>query len=147
MRRIRYVHACMPGHSSLPASAYGTMPAALSLSTSASNSSHVAGGAVMPAWVNRSLLYQKPIIPRSQGTPYCLPLYWYWLSAPGLIVSFHDAMASVMSWSLPASAWAAMVPPPHDWKRSGMSLPCMVVASLDLKASFSRTVMLILTLG
>ena len=27
-----------------------------------------------------------------------------------------------MSWSSPASAWAAMVPPPHDWKRSGIGV-------------------------
>jgi len=52
-----------------------------------------------------------------------------------------------MSLSMPASAWAAMIPPPHDWKRSGAWPDCMVVASLVLKASFSRTVMLILTFG
>ena len=54
---------------------------------------------------------------------------------------------TVMSWSLPASAWAAIVPPPHDWNRSGMSPPCMDVWSLALKASFSIGVTVILTFG
>src|SRR3954454_24372392 len=67
--------------------------------------------------------------------------------APGLIVSFQDAMSDVMSLSAPASACAAMIPPPHDWNRSGMSPAWIDVASLVLKASFSRTVTLILTFG
>ena len=69
------------------------------------------------------------------------------LMAPGLTVSFQDATSAVMSLSNPASAWAAIVPPPHDWKRSGAWPDCIEVASLVLNASFSRTVMLILTLG
>src|SRR3954447_26964307 len=68
-------------------------------------------------------------------------------SAPGLIVSFQDAMSDVMSLSAPASACAAMIPPPHDWNRSGMSPAWIDVASLVLNASFSRTVMLIFTFG
>src|SRR3954466_7866651 len=67
--------------------------------------------------------------------------------APGLIVSFQDAMSDVMSLSAPASACAAMIPPPHDWNRSGMSPAWIDVASLVLKASFSRTVTLIFTFG
>ena len=69
------------------------------------------------------------------------------LKAPGLIVSFQGATSAVMSLSKPASTWAAMMPPPHDWKRSGTSPDCIDVASLVLNASFSRIVMLILTLG
>src|SRR3954453_18983733 len=67
--------------------------------------------------------------------------------APGLIVSFQDAMSDVMSLRAPASACAAMIPPPHDWNRSGMSPAWIDVASFVLNASFSRTVMLIFTLG
>ncbi len=52
------------------------MPASLSFFTAARYSSQVAGGAVMPACSNSSLLYQKPIMPMSHGMPYCLPLYW-----------------------------------------------------------------------
>ena len=37
--------------------------------TSARNSVQVVGGAVMPALANRALLYQKPIMPISHGTP------------------------------------------------------------------------------
>ena len=68
------------------------------------------------------------------------------LIAPALTVSFQGATAAVMSWSRPASAWVAMVAPPHDWKRSGYA-SAGVAASFVLKASFSRTVMLIFTLG
>ena len=75
------------------------MPAALSLSTAARNSSHVAGGAVMPACVNRSLLYQMPTMPRSYGMPYCLPSYWYMPIAPAFIVSAQSATSAVMSLS------------------------------------------------
>ena len=69
------------------------------------------------------------------------------LRAPGLIVSFQDAMSFVMSLSIPASAWAATIPPPHEWKRSGTSPDCIVVCSFDLNASFSRIVILIVTFG
>ena len=30
----------------------------------------------MPAFEKRSLLYQTPKMPRSQGIPYWTPLYW-----------------------------------------------------------------------
>src|SRR3954465_10473567 len=56
-------------------------------------------------------------------------------------------MSDVMSLRAPASAWAAMIPPPHDWNRSGTSPAWIEVASFVLNASFSRTVMLIFTLG
>src|SRR3954453_10342015 len=52
-----------------------------------------------------------------------------------------------MSFTSPASACSLSVPPPQDWKMSGTLPPCMVVVSLDLKASFSSTVMLIFTFG
>ena len=69
------------------------------------------------------------------------------LRAPALIVSFHEAMSDVMSFSAPASAWDAMIPPPHDWKRSGTCPAWIWVASFVLNASFSRTVILIVTFG
>src|SRR3954447_16139332 len=52
-----------------------------------------------------------------------------------------------MSFTSPASACSLSVPPPQDWKMSGTFPPCIDVVSLDLKASFSSTVMLIFTLG
>ena len=52
-----------------------------------------------------------------------------------------------MSLSMPASACEAMVPPPHDWNRSGGLPDCISVASLVLNASFSNTVILIVTFG
>src|SRR3954451_20984668 len=52
-----------------------------------------------------------------------------------------------MSFTSPASACSLSVPPPQDWKMSGTLPPCIVVVSLDLNASFSSTVMLILTFG
>src|SRR3954464_6949287 len=52
-----------------------------------------------------------------------------------------------MSLMRPASACSLSVPPPHDWKRSGGLPACMFVVSLALNASFSRTVILTLTLG
>src|SRR5215212_11978836 len=52
-----------------------------------------------------------------------------------------------MSLIRPASACSLSVPPPHDWKMSGGLPACMFVVSLALNASFSRTVILILTLG
>ena len=63
------------GHLSLPAIASGAMPDALSFLTASRYASHVAGAAVIPASVKAFLLYQKPIMPMSHGTPYCLPLY------------------------------------------------------------------------
>ena len=52
-----------------------------------------------------------------------------------------------MSLTRPASACSLSVPPPHDWKTSGGLPACMLVVSLALNASFSRTVILIFTLG
>src|ERR1700704_1907057 len=52
-----------------------------------------------------------------------------------------------MSLTRPASACSLSVPPPHDWKMSGGLPACMFVVSLALNASFSRTVILTLTLG
>ena len=55
--------------------ASGATPRAFSFVMAARYSSQVAGGVVMPACWNRSLLYQKPIIPMSHGMPYWTPLY------------------------------------------------------------------------
>ena len=52
-----------------------------------------------------------------------------------------------MSWTRRACACSASVPPPQDWKMSGTLPACMVVVSLVLKASFSRTVILMSTFG
>ncbi len=76
-RTIRYEYQKWAGHLSPAPTAIGVMPASFSVCTSASNSSHVAGGASMPAWAKRSLLYQKPTMPALNGTPYCLPSTWY----------------------------------------------------------------------
>ena len=52
-----------------------------------------------------------------------------------------------MSLSRPASTCSAMPPPPHDWNRSGRCRPGARSASFGLNASFSRTVILIVTFG
>src|SRR5690349_16575062 len=58
-------HQWPAGHVSPAQSASGMTLIALSLVTAALRSSSVAGGALMPALVNRSLLYQKPSMPKS----------------------------------------------------------------------------------
>ena len=65
----------------------------------------------------------------------------------GLRSPIQGLVGSVTSFTSPASACSLSVPPPHDWKMSGTLPPCIVVVSLDLKASFSSTVMLIFTFG
>ena len=62
-RTIRYEYQKWAGHLSPAPTAIGVIPASFSFWTSCSSSSHVAGGAVMPAWVKRSLLYQNPTMP------------------------------------------------------------------------------------
>src|SRR3954462_10160452 len=52
-----------------------------------------------------------------------------------------------MSFTRLASACSLSVPPPQDWKMSGGLPACMLVVSLALNASFSRTVILIVTFG
>jgi hypothetical protein len=52
-----------------------------------------------------------------------------------------------MSLSKPALAYSFIVPPPQLWNRSGGSPDCITVGSFDLNASFSRTVILMVTLG
>lgn len=59
----------MPGHFSLPASAMGVVPAAFSFLTASRNPLHVVGGWAIPARRKRALLYQKPIMPMSNGMP------------------------------------------------------------------------------
>ena len=81
----------------------GCTPAVLSLPTSARSSSHVAGGAVIPALSKWSLLYQKPTMPRSNGMPYCLPSSCVHPHGAGVHLSFHDATSAVMSLRRPAS--------------------------------------------
>ena len=52
-----------------------------------------------------------------------------------------------MSWTSPASTCSRRPPPPQDWNRSGTSPAWRLVCSAALNASFSITVMLIVTLG
>ncbi len=59
----------------------------------------------------------------------------------------YSADASVMSCTTPASTWSRSTPPPQDWNRSGTSPAWMLVCSAALYASFSITVMLIVTFG
>src|SRR5690348_6973776 len=55
--------------------------------------------------------------------------------------------AAVRSCTRPAWAYCASTPPPQLWNRSGGLPDCMEVASLSLKAWFSRMVISIETLG
>src|SRR4030095_2561097 len=67
-------HQWAAGQLSPAPTAIGATPeTVLSLVISALRSSNVVGGAVMPAWVKTSLLYQKPSTPKLYGRPYCLP--------------------------------------------------------------------------
>ena len=54
---------------------------------------------------------------------------------------------AVMSFSRPASTCSFITPPPQLWKMSGASPDCITVVNLVLKASFSRTVISMLTFG
>ena len=96
------------------AAASGVMPAALSLETSSRNSSHVFGGASMPAFLKSALLYQKPTIPRLYGMPYCLPLTCQPAAEPPMLL-IQGATWLVMFMTLPALTWSASWPPPHCW--------------------------------
>ncbi len=64
IRSDRLAHQNIPGHLSFSPRAIGVMPAALSFSTAARNSSHVAGGSSMPAFSKSAVLYQNPTMPR-----------------------------------------------------------------------------------
>ena len=72
-RSAKLYHQCAAGHLSPAPTAIGMTSSALSLATRRSARPCVVGGAVMPACVNRSLLYQKPSMPKLNGRPYCLP--------------------------------------------------------------------------
>ena len=113
------------------------IPASFSVWTSSRNSSQVAGGAVIPACSNRSLLYQNPTIPRSNGMPYCTPSTWYMPTAASLRSPIHGSTSAVMSRTRPASTCSIRPPPPHDWNRSGGSPACRRGAIAVLNASFS----------
>src|SRR5690348_18471040 len=95
-RTAKLYHQCPAGHLSPAPRAIGVMLAALSLVTAAFKSSRLAGGAVMPALVNRSLLYQKPSMPKSNGRPYCLPSTDQMLAA-GPMLATSALVCAVMS--------------------------------------------------
>src|SRR5262245_26487383 len=52
-----------------------------------------------------------------------------------------------MSFTRLASACSFSVPPPQDWKMSGGFPACLLVVCLAMNASFSRTVILMVTFG
>src|SRR5688572_23617757 len=108
------------------------MPAALILRTTSRNSAHVAGGAAICARSKSSLLYQKPTMPASNGTPYCLPSIWYSFTALGSRLPIQDSVSLVRSLTRPASTCCLSTPPPHEWNTSGGLPACVTVVSLDL---------------
>src|SRR5215468_9895882 len=71
-RSAKLYHQCAAGHLSPAPTATGILLTALILAMSAFSSSMVLGVPVMPAWVNMSLLYQKPSTANWYGRPYCL---------------------------------------------------------------------------
>src|SRR6478735_72969 len=146
-RIMRYEYQKWAGHLSPAPTAIGVIPASFRVCTSASSSSQVSGGALIPACAKRSLLYQTPTMLALYGMPYCLPSTWYRLVAPSLRSPTKSDEASVMSCTKPASTWSRNPPPPHDWNRSGTSPDCRLVCRAALNASFSITVILILTFG
>src|ERR1700712_860780 len=102
---------------------------------SVSRSAQVAGGVVMPALVNLSLLYQKPTTPRLNGTPYTLPSLIH--PAPvAPMVEIHGLVAAVRSWILPALMNASSLPPPLLWMMSGGLLDSRPSDSLVSSCSF-----------
>src|SRR3954451_4478321 len=92
---VKLYHQWAAGHLSPAPRATGILLIALILAMSAFSSSIVVGVVVMPAWVNMSLLYQKPSIPNWYGRPYCLPLTDQML----------DAAPIAATWSL---VWSVM---------------------------------------
>jgi hypothetical protein len=95
-RTAKLYHQCPAGHLSPAPRAIGVMLAALSLATSAFSSSSVVGGALIPALLNRSLLYQKPSMAKSHGRPYCLPSTAQMLAA-GPMLATSDLVSAVTS--------------------------------------------------
>src|SRR5262245_55106045 len=136
-RSARYAHQNIAGHLSPAPRESGVIPASFSVWTSSRNSSHVVGGAVIPACSNCALLYQNPTMPRSKGMPYCLPSTWYMPTAASLRSPIHGWTSAVMSLTRPASTCSRSPPPPHDWNRSGGSPAWRRGAIAVLNASFS----------
>ncbi len=90
------------------------MPADFSLAMSALSSSIVFGGAVMPAFSNRSLRYQKPTTWSENGTPYCLPSTCQPpAAAPTWLIQGCAALGDVHH--LAGRDLRAIWPPPHCW--------------------------------
>ncbi len=79
--------------------------------------------------------------------PYCTPSTWYMPTAASLRSPIHGSTSAEMSRTNPASTCSMRPPPPHDWKRSGGSPACRRGAIAVLNASFSYTVMSIVTFG
>src|SRR4051812_40306839 len=94
------------------------MPAAFSFAMSAMNAVQFVGPPLMPAFLKRSLLYQKPTTPRLNGTPYCLPFTCQPAAAPPIVL-IHGFTYFVRSATLCAFTWSTSSPPPHCWNTSG----------------------------
>ena len=147
-RRTRYVHRCIDGHLSLPAIASGVMPASLSFWTAARYSSQVVGGAVMPACVKSVLVVPEADhahVPRD-----AVLLALVLVDAHGArvdrVLPGRDVGGDVLEQAgvgLLGHAAAA----PRLEQVGDVAAPGSSVASLVLNASFSRTVILIVTLG
>src|SRR5215510_7403097 len=96
----------------------GTIPAVLSLATSAMNCGQVVGVDVIPACLKSVLLYQKPTTPTLYGTAYCWPLTCQPAAEPPIVL-IHGCTYFVMLATLPAFTSSTSAPPPHSWKTSG----------------------------
>src|SRR6476646_2312970 len=94
------------------------MFAAFSLFTVAINCAQVFGVDVIPACLNRSLLYQNPTTPTLYGTAYCWP-FTCQPAADLPRVLIHGLTYLVMFATLPAFTSLTNAPPPHSWKTSG----------------------------
>lgn len=108
------------------------IPLALSFFTAPRKPLQVVGGAAMPACLKSALLYQKPIIPMSNGIAYVLLSRMYACFETGSRVPAHGLVPSVRSSTSPASTCCLRTPPPQVWKMSGSFPEAVSAVIFDL---------------
>lgn len=108
------------------------MPADFSLPTASRKPLQVVGGVAIPACLNSALLYQKPIMPMSNGMPYSRSSSRYGFFAAASRPSDHGFVRSVRSSTSPASTCCFRTPPPHVWKMSGSFPEAVSAVIFDL---------------
>src|SRR3954452_15920862 len=114
---------------------------------SAMNAVQLLGAPLMPAFLKRSLLYQKPTTPRLYGMPYCFPFTCQPAAAPPIVL-IHGFTYFVRSATFLALTCSASSPQPHCWKTSGGLLDCRAIGIFVFcSASFWIGTFLTVTFG